>query len=75
MVFLVFLLLAQFDDKKKTHFCCHLIKKRKERTYLVLVTFLYSGDFVLSNDASGCHVPVCSDETYANKCQEQGRMS
>lgn len=41
----------------------------------MLVTFLYSIDFVLSNDASECHAPVCSDETYANKCQEQGRMS
>lgn len=59
----------------KLQFCCHLIKRREEGRCLVLVTFLYSVDFVLYNDASECHAPVCSDEAYPNKCQEQGRMS
>lgn len=61
--------------KTKLQFYCRLIKKREEGTCLVLVTFLYSVVFVLSNDASECHASVCSDEAYANKCQEQGRMS
>lgn len=43
---IVFPLLAQFDEKTKPQFCCHLIKKG-EGTCLVLVTFLYSVDFVL----------------------------
>lgn len=70
----IFLLLALFDEQNSSS-ACHLIKKREEGRCLVLVTFLYSVDFVLYNDVSECHAPVCSDEAYANEYQEQGRMS